>query len=178
MSENKSQRHIMLDLETMGTSANAAIIAIGAVIFAPEKGVTDKFYQVVDLQSCVDAGMEIDADTVMWWMQQSEQARNQFKRTGIGLSEALLVFSEWVGSEDTLMWGNGAAFDNAILSTAYRKCILSQPWKFWNDRCYRTIKSMHPEVQMERTGIYHCAVDDAESQALHLCRILAAIARS
>ena len=68
------------------------------------------------------------------------------------------------------LWGNGASFDNAILSTAYELCELEtvQPWRFYNDRCYRTVKSLYPEVAMVRTGTYHNALDDAESQALHL----------
>lgn len=167
-----SECQVMLDLETMGTSTNAAIIAIGAVKFMPEQGVTDKFYRIVALQSCVDAGMEIDAATVMWWMQQSEQAREQFKRTSISIQQALLDFTDWLKNDSPLIWGNGAAFDNAVLSNAYKKCFQSQPWKFWDDRCYRTVKNMHPDVKMKRKGVYHCAVDDAESQALHLCRIL------
>ena len=162
--------NIMLDLETMGTSADAAIIAVGAVRFDTE--VTDRFYKVVDLQSSVDAGLTISASTVMWWMQQSDEARAKFKAPGEPLTDVLLSFSEWVG-EDADMWGNGADFDNTILSTAYRLTDIQQPWKFWRNKCYRTIKGLYPNIKLERTGIYHCAVDDAESQANHLIKILA-----
>ncbi len=162
---------IMLDLETMGTNSNAAIIAIGAVRF--DKKVTDKFYEVVTLQSCVDAGLEMDASTVMWWMDQSKEARDQFKRDGIKLKFALFQFAAWAG-EGAEVWGNGASFDNAILANAYSKCGLEQPWAFYNDRCYRTVKSMNKDIKLKRVGTYHNAVDDAESQALHLIEILSA----
>lgn len=166
--------NIMLDLETMGNSSNAAIIAIGAVRF--DKEVTEKFYEKVDLGSSLKCGLEIDSDTVLWWMKQGGDARKQFegdvRKQFLPLRYALLMFAGWIG-DDAIMWGNGAAFDNAIMANAYRACELIQPWKFWNDRCYRTIKNLHPEIKMERTGIHHCAVDDAESQALHLMRILA-----
>ena len=162
--------NVMLDLETMGTGVNAAIIAIGAVRFGAGE-ITDEFYAVVDLASAVDAGLEIDAATVLWWMKQSDAARQQFERAGVPLRVALEQFAEWIG-ENAEVWGNGASFDNAILSNAYRKCGAEQPWKFWNDRCYRTIKSLHPDVKLERFGVHHNAVDDAKSQAVHLMQML------
>ena len=161
---------IMLDLETMGNSANSAIIAIGAVRFDNDK-LLDEFYTVVDLQSCLDNGLEMNADTVLWWMQQSEQARNQFKRKGEQVDVVLDDFSKWMRSRAEV-WGNGAAFDNAILANAYKKLGKEQPWAFWNDRCYRTMKSLYPEVKIQRQGTYHNALDDAKSQAEHLIRIL------
>ena len=64
---------IMLDLETMGTGTQAAIVAIGAVEFDLEKGILgEEFYRTVDLSSSISCGGIIDADTVLWWMQQSE----------------------------------------------------------------------------------------------------------
>lgn len=163
---------VMVDLETMGTASNAAIIAIGAVRFDPEEQkITDSFYEVIDLQSCIDMGLEIEASTVMWWMQQSKDARKEFNCQGRPISVALFNFRNWLG-EDAVVWGNGAAFDNVILANAYKKYGAEQPWKFWNDRCYRTVKNLYPNVPFYRNGTYHRAVDDAESQALHLMKIL------
>jgi len=170
----------MLDLETMGTGPNSAIIAIGAVRFdayseisdACESGILDRFYEVVSLESSTSAGLDIDPSTVMWWLRQSEKAREQFERNVIPLEKALRLFADWVG-KDPVMWGNGAAFDNVILANAYVKTSLLQPWAFWADHCYRTVKSLYPQVEMERVGTHHCAVDDAESQARHLMRIFA-----
>ncbi len=163
--------NIMLDLETMGSGSNSAITAIGAVRFGDT--VTDKFYQVVSLQSSVDAGLSMDVSTVLWWMQQSDEARSiYYQHTAVPLKEMLMNFIAWIG-EDARVWGCGAAFDNAILSNAYRKTGIRQPWNFWNDMCYRTIKNLNPEVALVRVGTHHNAVDDAESQARHLLKILA-----
>lgn len=161
---------IMLDLETMGTSSNAAIIAIGAVRFDDEQ-VTSEFYSVVDLQSSVNYGMVIEPDTVLWWMRQSEDARSQFNKSGGNLARALQKFTGWIG-EDAEVWGNGAAFDNVILSNAYRLVELVPPWEFYNDRCYLTVKNSHLDVSIVRVGTLHNAIDDATSQAQHLIRIL------
>lgn len=74
---------VMLDLETMGQGPDAAIVAIGAVSFDLEAGkLGSEFYTVVDLTSSVEAGGKMDPSTVLWWLQQSEQARSELKRAG------------------------------------------------------------------------------------------------
>lgn len=169
--------HIMLDLETMGNGNRAAIIAIGAVSFN-SSGVKERFYQQVRLDMSIDAGLEMDASTVLWWLQQSNAARSAFKgnEKASSLCDALDDFARWYASVGGVeVWGNGAAFDNTILSAAYRLTGIEQPWKFWNDRCYRTLKAMYPQVKMARSGTHHNAVDDAHSQADHLIQICNAI---
>lgn len=169
-------KDLMLDLETMDTGPNAAIIAIGAVGFDLDEGkIGTKFYQVVDLASAVKGGGVIDPSTVLWWMQQSDEARRQFTRGGVPLEEAPTSFSEWIKhalQPDVRVWGNGAAFDNVILRSAYERAGMTAPWSHWADRCYRTVKSQYPGVKIERVGTYHNAVDDAESQARHLIAML------
>jgi len=167
-------KDIMLDLETMGTSSDAAIIAVGACWFDVEKKtIGSTFFEVVDLQSSVDAGLKMDASTVMWWMRQSDEARGAFDRKGHTLNYVLQKFQQWIGdsAEVVKIWGNGASFDNAILSNAYSKAGLIHPWNFWNDRCYRTKKADRPDVKMIRSGTHHNALDDAMSQAEHLIDI-------
>ena len=164
--------NIMLDLETMGNSSNSAITAIGAVRFNSTSGVLeDSFHEFVDLDSSVEAGLNLDTSTVLWWMKQSDAARKQFEEKGKSLHSVLDSFSKWIGG-DAIVWGNGVGFDNVILANAYRTCKVKQPWQFYNDRCYRTIKNMHKDIKLERVGTHHDAVDDAKSQALHLIKIL------
>jgi len=166
---------VVLDLETMGVSSHAPILAIGAVRFDKEHGVhTDKFYRVISLKSNMELLLSPDADTVMWWMRQSESARSQLLRPSISLPAALEEFSCWIG-EDAKVWGNGAAFDNVVLGNAYKTCSMKQPWEFYNDRCYRTMKNVVTNVPFERLGTHHNALDDAESQAAHLIKILKAV---
>ena len=170
-------KNIMLDLETMGKGSNAAIIAIGAVRF-DDDGIVSNFYEVVDLQSSVDCGMTIDASTVMWWLKQSDSARSAITDANnvLSLTVALRRFSAWMG-DDAVVWGNGSDFDNVILSNAYKCCDLKQPWKYHNNRCYRTLKNLYPDITLDRQGVHHHALDDASYQALHLIKILKAYKR-
>lgn len=163
-------KNIMIDLETMGQKGNAAIIAIGAVYF-DNNGLGDEFYVLVDIQSCVDIGMEIDASTVMWWMKQSDEARSAFSDKSSSIFLALDHLREFMGSSSVL-WGNGSDFDNVILANAYDKLNQQLPWKFWNSRCYRTMKNMFKDVKMVREGVHHNALSDAITQAKHLVKIV------
>lgn len=162
---------IMLDLETLGNRPGSALVAIGAVKFGNGE-ILDEFYRRIDAESCVQLGLEMDTSTVMWWLKQADGPRLEITQPGKHLCEVLMDFSQWVADPDAEMWGNGAAFDNALLAAAYHVAARKAPWKFWNDRCYRTMKNLHPEVPMERGGEHHHALDDARDQARHLMAIL------
>lgn len=161
---------VMVDLETMDSSGTSAITAIGAVVFDFSGNVISEYYEKVDLQSSMDAGMTVSGDTINWWLKQNEQARMEMAKKGVPLVQALSNFAQWIPS-GSKVWGNGASFDNAILAHAYKKVGLVQPWKFWDDRCYRTIKNLYPSIALERQGTYHHALHDAKSQAEHLVKI-------
>lgn len=160
----------MVDLETMSTDSDAAIIAIGAVKFSTAAGITDTFYEVVDLKSSVAAGGAVSPDTILFWLRQEDAARAEFNKKGASLTNALHNFGFWMG-KNAEVWGNGANFDNVILANAYKSIKVKTPWSFWQDRCYRTLASMYPEIPKKQEGVLHVAVDDARSQAQHLIEI-------
>jgi hypothetical protein len=169
---------VMLDLETLGHKPGSVIAALGAVKFKDGE-ITSSFYERIDPESCIEHGLRMDASTVMWWLQQESAARLEITKPGKPLIVVLLAFKAWLADKDAEIWGNGAAFDNVLLADAYDRAVIPRPWKFSNDRCYRTVKSLHPHVPMPREGTHHNALDDARSQALHLMAILCApIAKS
>lgn len=173
--------NIMVDLETLDNGPTSAILSIGAVAFN-EIGPGDEFYTVVKVKSCTDVGLTLNADTVMWWMQQSDAARAAFNNNeAMHLREALRRFEQFITSatgdpRKAKVWGNGATFDNVILANAYRASGLDRPWKYSNDRCYRTLKNLYPWVKGPASGaVKHNALEDARWQARHASSILAAM---
>lgn len=168
--------HVMLDLETLGRSSSAAIVAIGAVQFNPFTGdIGGSCYITVNLASSVAAGLQIEPETVIWWLQQSDPARSALASAagqGRPLIDALRDCAAWL-PRGTCVWGNGAAFDNALLSNAYRQAGMEQPWHYHNDRCYRTLRALFPDVPSEPPEVAHRALDDALAQAKHVLKIAA-----
>lgn len=74
------------------------------------------------------------------------------------------------------IWSNGASFDIPILANAFRKAGMNVPWKFWNERCFRTVKSIYSDIKSPVTETAHNALDDAMNQLQHLNLIIKAMA--
>ena len=167
---------VMMDLETMGNSHNAAIVEIAAVKFDPAKGcILDDFGRKVDLESSIDIGLEVNPATIIWWMQQSDEARKNVTDTSgaITIKEALVDFAQWYGPDLLPIWGNGVASDNVWMKSAFDKADLTCPWTHKQDRCYRTIRELcPPDLHTPDIGTKHKAMDDAIFQATHLMAIL------
>lgn len=176
--ENHSMfEDIMVDLETASLKNNAAIVAIAAVRFDLNERKTDsEFYERVDLRSGQAHGLDLDADTLMWWMKQDRLVRDEaFLYPGsIGLLTAMNVLKTFITSvPESRIWGNGASFDNVILASAFQACSMDPPWNYWNNRCYRTMKYMFSQVPEppRLLGTEHNALEDAKHQIAHLFKI-------
>lgn len=170
------QRDVMIDLETLGNRPGCSILSIGAVAF-DENGLGPEFYCVVSRESCRKFGLHEDPETLQWWENKPEAARKVITeaKRGNALPAALVMLGNFIGqfdADEVRIWGNGSDFDNAILACAYAATGFRLPWQFWNNRCYRTLKNLHPGITMKRQGTHHNALDDAKSQALHAIEIL------
>jgi len=171
--------HIMLDLETMSLAPNAALVSIGAVRMTVRGEDSGVFYRNITLQSSVDAGLHMDPSTVMWWMQQSERARGALAIRALPLAQALRDFAYWIAPQEMadtqpILWGNGAAADNVWLAEAYKAVGFPRPWSHKNDRCYRTFRAMHRDVEdPPENEATHDALADALWQAKFLERVCA-----
>jgi hypothetical protein len=167
MEKMEKFKHLMLDIETMGNESFSSIVSIGALEFDIETGETGKeFYVNVDLQSCMDLGLIVNASTIMWWLNQNEQARNDLTdRPVLPIQKALIEFAKFC-NKDCQVWGNSARFDCGILQNAYNKAGIVVPWKHWNERCVRTLVSFNPEIKSNypSAGTTHNAISDCYFQ--------------
>lgn len=163
--------HCQVDLETMGLRPNAAIVAIGAAFFN-EDSIGPTFYTPVSLHSCLDQGLVVDKSTQDWWATQPAEIRAAWDVPNPPeLLDALTQFSVFLrqaGSE-VRVWANGADFDPVLLKSAYETLDADPPWKFFNQRCHRTIQSMFP-VDVPRSNAHH-ALEDAKYQAMVIQKI-------
>jgi 3' exoribonuclease, RNase T-like len=168
---------IMIDLETLATTPNAAVLTIGAVRFDPfgddmKEPTADSFYVRVDLDSCDAIGLEVSEDTLNWWGQQDKSAQEEaFGTEGrIPVSEAMNQLYKFCWGAKRV-WSHGAGFDVPICENIFRKVNKAVPWNFWQVRDTRTIydlgiESRRPEV------LKHHALHDAYSQAVGVQNIL------
>lgn len=171
-------KHLMVDIETLGNKSNSVITQIAAVQFDRETGECGKQFDILlDIQDCVDQGLEMNVDTLMWWMRQDDAARAQFQSNEqrFSLKQGLTLFREFISSCGELdgIWGNSARFDLGILSDGYDKVKMPIPWAYWQELDVRTLVSFKPEVRKNTTfkGVAHNAIDDCKHQINYCTQI-------
>jgi hypothetical protein len=173
----------MIDIETLGNGPTSVILSIGAVAFDPDSNaIGEGFTVLIEIDSCLRAGLTVDGSTIQWWMTQSEEARelfNQLDTRAWPLKIALRNLKEWMEglSKSPIVWCNHPSFDTAILENAYRRCEIKTPWQYYNIKDYSTVKSMLAKTEFDKIRTYpqvpHDAYHDAVAQALSLQKVFA-----
>jgi hypothetical protein len=162
---------IMIDLETLATSTDAAILTIGAVKFDPfgseiKEPAMDSFYCKVDLDSCDRIGLVTNDDTIAWWANQSKEAQeaafDPTDRLQIEDAFAQLYKFCWGAKR---VWSNGSCFDIMICEHVFKKVGRAVPWKFWEIRDVRTAFDLGINPQRPPVTAHH-ALEDAYNQAI------------
>lgn len=162
---------VMIDCETLGTIANSIILSIGAVKFSLNSDYIDDdaFYASISIDSNLHAGRQLSESTLLWWLDQSKEAQAVFREPKQALDTALDSLTAWFGTDDKqTVWSNGADFDLPMLAHAYAGYGWETPWKFWNNRCVRTYRSLPAAQGMPRLGNDHNALRDAINQAKYV----------
>ena len=173
--------HLMIDLETLGQRPNCAVLSVGAVIFNKNGVIQEQEYILSKTQQLHELSRATDPSTMEWWEKQSETAREvliKSEREGRRVQDCMNHFSQWVsryGKDLIFVWGNGSSFDTVIMESLLDVCGVEIPWKFWNHRCYRTVKNIagiDTKKEREAAGfLAHTALGDARWQANQLIKL-------
>ncbi len=168
------REHVMLDLETMGLKPGCAVVSVGAVRFRMNGDILDTFFRAVDLVSCERAGLTIEAGTVVWWLEQTQEAKRYLLLDAAPLGEVMTKFCAWMGDSGAPVWSYGADFDQPILAAAMAAAGLKAPWGYRDSRCFRTFLAEFdwPGSVPLPTGIAHHSLDDAMWQVKYLQSIV------
>lgn len=178
-------KHIMIDIETMSSQANAAIISIGLAEFDPKSGEITRQLEVRNtFEAQQTEGRHFSPDTVEWWLRQSRDAQQALLAkprhdTAKGMMAAVSAWileahsSQW----ERGLWAKGPTFDLKLMRHHYEELALPCPWHFSREYCVRTmlmiakangwddILAMEPEVA-------HGALSDAIHQAVQVMAVM------
>jgi hypothetical protein len=157
----------MVDIETLGTSPDAAIISLGMAAFNDSELIATAGLAIRP----ADWHGDIDPSTVHWWMQQSAEARMfSFNGTGTAADAALQLhhFIQQYGGEET--WANDPSFDIVKLRQWWGRQNLAAPFPihYRTERSLRTIIALAKELHIVlpgSAGTAHNPIDDAANQA-------------
>jgi len=186
-------RHIMLDIETLGTNVGAPILSLGAVrftlddvppLFKPDMNTarksflmggntdTDSFYRNISLTSNMRADLiEITQGSVDFWLQQPDETRLALLEHRVPLKDALSDFWKWVDAEEYEgIWAHGTTFDMPLLQEAYIATYNQDrvPWRYRSVRDTRTLFSIaFPSTKIPEPEdlVAHNALTDSYRQA-------------
>lgn len=176
----------VIDWETLSTRSNAVLPSVGVVFGNLDTGeIIDTLHITMDVQSQIDAGYHVSADTLAFWVMQDQHARTYLNRI---LSDKFKHGSRQDGfrqlfnflsnlPRNTRIFGNGPTFDLAICIEEWKQCGL--PWEFWNERCVRSWIDLcdlaiggkvRDKVPFE--GVKHHPVDDAKHEFKQMHAVL------
>lgn len=176
----------VIDWETLSTRSNAVLPSVGVVFGNLDTGeIIDTLHITMDVQSQIDAGYHVSADTLAFWIMQDQHARTYLNRI---LSDKFKHGSRQDGfrqlfnflsnlPRNTRIFGNGPTFDLAICIEEWKQCGL--PWEFWNERCVRSWIDLcdlaiggkvKDKVPFE--GVKHHPVDDAKHEFKQMHAVL------
>jgi len=161
----------MLDIETLGKGVGCVILSIAAVPFFKSEQLLGEqlFHMNIDIQSCQDKGLAINADTLIWWMDMPALFK-RIQQDTYTLEGALLSLTRFIKTEcaeDVRIWGRGPSFDQAILRDAYDRHKQDLPWRYSRERCVRTYLCGYEDLLKKHlafTGELHHPVHDARHQ--------------
>lgn len=174
----------MVDIETLDNKPTSSITSIAGVAFDIDGNTGPEFMVHVDLQDCINKGLTVSADTLLWWLGQDEAARGKLiegqQNKPYSLDHALFelrAFIESLQPATLQIWGNSARFDLGILHNAYLHTKNKNlPWKHSMERDVRTISAMFPEIKKAWVesfkGTKHDPIDDCKNQIGYLTEML------
>ncbi len=179
--------NFVVDIETMGHIVGSAITEIAVLAFygnSFDLASASKFHRVVDLESCMDAGLGVTGSTIKWWMKQSKNAQALYSESAVPIQSALIDLHTWCRDKieeipfdndspapewPYRVWSH-ATFDFPMIEAAYSKCKLTSPWAYWSAKDVRTVMDLafgppdsYPHIPF--IGVRHRAMDDAIHEA-------------
>ena len=167
---------VMVDIETLGNKVDSVMLSISAVQFDMATGKTGaEFHIDISPESCIEAGLKMSADTIMWWMKQNEEARKMLtdvydRGESYLLAAALTEFNQWLrentDTDKVELWGNSNRFDLGIICKSMDAVNVEPAWKHFNEKDVRTLSGLIPEFKKNEvfTGVKHYGIDDCKFQ--------------
>ena len=155
----------MVDCETLDIGERPVLLSIGAVVF-DDNQIQDYFEYFIDKETAIREGFTVSQSTLDWWDQQDPIAKKDAFSGERDIQDALAALVRFYKvNECTQIWSKGSIADIRWINNALNYFGMRQPWKFWQEMCFRTFLEMSPRVSVAFEGVPHNALDDAAHQA-------------
>src|SRR3546814_5145895 len=117
---------LMLDIETLAASSERAVVSQAALIgydLETDEMIPFRHHQFYPLDPQIKAGRVVDADTIIWWMTQPDEARRHFLECASDDPEELpallknleMMFRDLTKNRPYEIYANSPNFDCTIM---------------------------------------------------------------
>jgi len=165
----------MVDIETLSSEPDGAIIAIGLCVFN-EGAILDSSEILIDPRL---APGHRNPDTLNWWNEQDPEVFKKMMSGTIPPWTACEIMNEhfkvW---EPKTLWANPPTFDISMLRHLFKMYDQPFPMHYTSERDFRTMKSFAKEMGIDYSEPYNSrTAHDAESDAICQAQALQIILR-
>lgn len=163
-SEAQVDNHLMVDFETLGTSADSILLSAGLVVFNRDEADVDHEYLEFAIVPQLLAGRTVSRDTLNWWKKGNESELYRLTEDGDESLRELVAIVERIKRMHKIkkVWSRGS-MDVAILEN-----IGALPFPYYAVRDCRTLDEF---MRMEYTNSHH-AIQDCHNQIKHVRKVL------
>lgn len=171
---------LMLDIESLDLGPRSVVTQIALYGMDPDEDqiFESNVWSYLPIQPQLDLMQPrtISADTLWWWMQQSDEARakfefnvlEDFESLGVLMRHLTREFNRMTHGKDYELWARGPQFDVVNVESLYRDVGMRAPWRYDRVRDLRTLMAeagLHAADVPKPAGfIPHQAGQDARYQ--------------
>lgn len=166
-------KDLMIDIETMGNTHDAAMIQLAGVFFDRVTGETGaEFCENIDLASCLKEGFVETESTKKWWAEQNQEVLQEITNNARPVRDVMREYTDFIkvnsGGDpirNVLVWSH-ATFDFVIVQNYLTKFGLRQ-MGFRGARDIRTLVDLSGidlKAYDWTSGKTHNALDDCKFQ--------------
>jgi exodeoxyribonuclease VIII len=159
---------LMIDIESLGTTAGSPVVTIGAVLFDPyscdsSEVLANRALNIrIDVSDSVNLSRGVEGGTLRWWFEQKDEAIKALIGSDcVSMQEALLKLWRYCHERGAFVnkeffeglsnypktnryWAKDPDFDMQLMRYYYEHPSMDahSPWKFWECRSVRTVQDL------------------------------------
>lgn len=166
---------LMTDIESLGNIPGCVVVQITMVPFNinGKEAENNIFDRKLLIGEQIAMGLEVDFDTLKWWMQQHEDVRLEVMTGTEAVVNVCIDMTSYLQNivndhKEYRIWSTSAKVDFGCTPVLFKRVGVPYPVNHRSERCARTfiemVKLKHPEMKMPKGLTTHNAIDDCRRQ--------------
>lgn len=172
----------MIDVESLGTDPGSLIVSFAIVPFNLQTMFTYQpaFLANISMESSYRKGMKTKADKLRTWIMNKDGRSEQRKELFVNdrdVTDVMVDAAAYISmfGADVYVWSKDM-LDLILMKDYFRACRIKTPWRYYRERCVRTVADFDPELRKEAenevSNIQYSPFNDCMVQIEYVRRII------